>query len=253
MNSINRYSNMITSEGMITFSPGYIEIDETDRAYFNERIKFLSDEDNLKIYEKINFYDEKYRNYAGGVIYIYNLYLSEYTLLRDNAMASIYLSLERKDGLFIADEAGILVYYDNNDFKNKFETELLGYFAFMMHLLEREDDSKLDIKDLTDITESTMDLSNIPKTVLKPFNKESILFQNSCEIDWGEKKVTKKDIKKRADYITNRIKLANQELRDDVEGQIVKGNYKKERTIGFSLPVDYDSIMTRIKKKIYKN
>jgi hypothetical protein len=250
MNIIDKYSNMIIREGFITFSLAYIDIDEGDKHYFNERIKFISEEDNLKMYERINYYEEKYRT---GDIYVNNinliqLYLSEYKLLCDHHAASIYLALEKKDIIFVADVNGALLCYDN-DFKVKFEIELLGYFAIIMHLLnDNKEDEKLDTRSCISIT-----VSNFPKTSLKPFNRNEILFHEKCEVDWGEKKVTRKDIKKRSDYIMNRIKLANQELRENIEEQIIKGNIKKERTIWFNLPIDFNSIMAGIKKKIYKN
>jgi hypothetical protein len=228
----------------------YIEIEETDKNFFNERIQFLSEEENLKIYEKINYFMEKYKQvYTNNITYLYSLYLSEYLLLKDPCLISIYIALETKDELFIADANGNLIQYDH-EFKTRYEAELMGYFAFIMNLLENKAEDKVFDDNSTSIDSS----SNIPKTSLKPFNRECILSQETCEVDWGEKKITKKDLKKRNDYILNRIKIANQELRDELEGEIVRGNFrKKERTIGFNLPIDFETVITSIKKKLYKN
>jgi hypothetical protein len=228
-----------------------LQIDESDKSYFNERITFIPEEENLKIYDKINYYDEKYKltsTYINNLLYIYKLYVSEYKLLKDYFMASIYLVMEKKDEFFLS-ENGQIIYFDN-EFKQKFELELLDYFAFLMTLIS-------DNKDESKTEETTVsDCSNVfnPKASIKPYNRDTILKQESCEIDWGEKKITKKDLKKRSDYILDKIKVANQELRDDLESQIVRGNFKKkENTIAFCLPADCETVLADVKKKLYKN
>ena len=81
----------------------------------------------------------------------------------------------------------------------------------------------------------------------KPFNKEEILFREECETDYGNKKITKKDIKNREDYIKKIINTANKALIEQVEGDIIHGTtVEKQKKVVFCIPNDRDSIINKL-------
>jgi hypothetical protein len=308
------------------FTTVYLEnifVEDSDSIFFNPRISLINEEDNLKIYEKINAINEKIKNsrlsenlvikkhshihsnvFSKNFPFVFylNHFLCDYDkkMIDDPLFSSYYLSLHKYSNLFVGgDESRYpspknrnskIHLYDDN-FKKHYELALLEFFAFVLYFCKNkseEDDEKITDKKILDtnlvheyinrnekcleIIEEKLEISlidldknqnpnlsenmncstqsinsSLKKPLLKPFNKEEILFREECETDYGNKKITKKDIKNREDYIKKIIHTANKALIEQVEGDIIHGNtVEKQKKVVFCIPNDRNSIINKL-------
>ena len=79
------------------------------------------------------------------------------------------------------------------------------------------------------------------------FNKEEILLTADCETDYGNRRLTKKEIKTREQYIKKVITDANRELVERVESDIIQGTFEdKQKKVIFCIPNDKSSIINKL-------
>jgi hypothetical protein len=245
-----------------------VTIDESDYTFFNSRISLITEEENLKIYEKINNLDDKMRSKIYPFSFLWNDFFSMYdsNISKGYLYSSFYLALHNDPILFVADNMNQIIKYDE-EFKTYFETKLLEFYAFIVQYnkiqsdIKQDEDEKLmertkEYEDMNNlIMENAIDNfnqifisnSNFKKSSLKPFNKEEILMQTTCETDYGNKKITKKDLKNREEYIKKMISTANKELYEEIEGQIIKSDFiEKSKKVVFCIPNDRSSILNKL-------
>lgn len=88
------------------------------------------------------------------------------------------------------------------------------------------------------------------KSSLKPYNKDDILTQNKCKVDYGNKCSTKRDIKKREQDIKISIKAANEKLQTQFEDQFLKSTFiEDKKKVLFSIHYDKDRLFSRLNPK----
>lgn len=279
-----------------------ILVENSDNNFFNERISYINEDDNLKIYEKITMINDKLKNtrlfdnrktnndHSMTKNFPFSFYLNYFlsnfdkNITNNPLLPSYYLSLHKNSNLFVAG-AGVkcgpntyssrIELYDEN-FKIYFELAILDFFAFILYFCKNKTDEenfedekkneKIEYENMVqnnnnDVSEENSKFNNNnlnnfsflsensshKKSLLKPFNKEEILFREDCETDYGNKKITKKDIKNREDYIKKVISTANKALFEQVEGEIVHGNFtEKQKKVVFCIPNDRDSIINKL-------
>lgn len=259
MNYINHlivsFNNAFSVRKLITsVTLSNILLDETDHDFFNQRICQIQEEDNLKIYNKINFYLEKEKLspiYKNDFSYLYYQFIESDPGLTEVSNNKIHIdyynSLVMNSLLYVPGPDGNFIIYDEN-YRTSVEISILNYFAFLI------ESSKDKIKD--DITSQETDYytpetdSCFKKSLLKPFKKEDILFQPECETDYGNKRVSRKEIKTREEYLKKIITTANKKLYELVEGNIIYGNFaEKPKKVVFCIPNNRDSILNNVKTK----
>ena len=301
---INNFNNHLFMNSRSLFTTVYLEnifVEDSDSIFFNPRISLINEEDNLKIYEKINSINEKIKNsrlsdnltikqhshirsnvFSKNFPFVFylNYFLCEYDkkIIDDPLFSSYYLSLHKYSNLFVGGDESrypsskninskIHVYDDN--FKNYYELAILEFFAFVLYFCKSKSDEDYEkIPDIIDtqlihknidqnekcidIIEEKLEInlinleknqnlnlceninssiqsinSSLKKPLLKPFNKEEILF--------------------REEYIKKIINTANKALIEQVEGDIIHGTtVEKQKKVVFCIPNDRDSIINKL-------
>jgi hypothetical protein len=231
--------------GVISYELTNIIFENSDNLFLNNRIKYISDEENLKIYERLNYYEEKVKvkQYIFKFVYMYNEYFRDINIIKDMLLSSYYLVLCKNDSIFISNY-NTLYYYDE-EFKTKYETELLEFFAYILFIIKSEIREEIDT-----ISLYTNDYSIIKnKSSLRPYESSNILSQTDCLTDYGDKRVTKKDIKNRKEYINNIIKKANKKFLESYEKDLITGKVDERNTrVSFSIPNDFQTVLNKMKK-----
>lgn len=272
-----------------------ILIEDSDNEFFNSRISLIPEDENLKIYDKINYLEEKnYKKFNLPFNLIYNEFIKycDKLILEDYIFSNYFIILNSYQNLFIHREKVGILYYEEN-FKNFVEIKILEFFAFFIQynkckIREREDEEEKKLEKLMRIddfeTSNTVNnfcldalqqniqintissninnisiqennlnnvsftsTSSFKKSLLKPFNKEEILLQEECEVDYGQKKITRKDMKNRVEYLKNVISNANKELIQKVEDDIIQGKFEdKKNTVVFCMPTDKKAFINKL-------
>ncbi len=255
------YNNQLLNENKIltSFYISNITIESSDQLYFSERISLIPDDENLKIYENIHYIDDKYLNKSNlPFILIFNDYLysckSKFSYFKDYIFPSFYLILNKKESLNIFGEIHNSITTYDDDFKYEFEFALLEFFAFIIQINKNKNIEQLYYSDFADISneeytlnESYCNTSSFRKSLLKPYNKEDILLREDCEVDYGDKRITRKEVRNREEYMKRVISEANKEVFSKVEGEIINGVYReKDKKITFCIPNDTSSIISKL-------
>ncbi len=268
----NRLYSNSNFKNFLNFKIFDILTDENDEIFFNERIRLISEEENLNIYKNINYIeDEKKKSYKLKCKMPFDMVLNDFiqnyknyfkkTRFKEYSIGSYYLMLSKLENFFLINENCEIENFDEN-IKNLIHLKILEFFAFIIHYNkskpEPEDFSNLELK-LANYHEDTSNLyfelntndstlySN-KKSLLKPFNKDDILLQDECEVDYGNKRYTRKAIKTRLDYMKKLITNANMELYNEVESEIIKDTSKedKQKKVVFCIPNDRNSILNKL-------
>lgn len=255
------YNNELLNENIIltSFYINIITLESSDQQYFSERISLIPDDENLKIYENIHYLDDKYLNKTYlPFILIYSDYLNssklKFTYFQDFIFSSFYLILNKHENLNIFGEIHNSITIYDDYFKYEFELALLEFFAFIIQYNKNKKSEILDESNIADISnddytlnESFCNNSSFRKSLLKPYNKDDILLREECEVDYGDKKITRKDLKNREEYVRKIISEANKEVFTKMEGEIVNGVYKeKHKKITFCIPNDTSLIISKL-------
>jgi hypothetical protein len=248
--------------------------EDSDHEFFNSRIALIPEEENLKIYEKINFVEDKNNKFINLP---FNLVLNDFMSYCDKLISEDYISssyfliLNKTANFFVPDNEGGsgYIFYDEN-FKNLIEIKILEFFAFIIQYnktrtreIEEQEEKRLEMvkekenkfqeeniqlyleNNLNNISYTST--SSFKKTLLKPFNKEEILLQEECDVDYGQKKFTKKDLKIREEYIKKLITNANKELIQKVEEEIIQGKFEeKQKKVVFCIPNDKSAFLSKL-------
>jgi hypothetical protein len=270
-----------------------IIIEDSDHEFFNSRIPLIPEEENLKIYEKINFIEEKNNkklNLPFNLVYNEFIKYCDKLVLDDYIFSNYFMILNNSPNLFITQGEGVIIYYDEN-FKNFVEIKILEFFAFFIQynkskIREKEDEEEKRLEKLLRVDDSdspnnnfcfnafqqNLQLNTVPsninnisfqennlnnvsftstssfkKSLLKPFNKEEILLQEECDVDYGRKKITRRDMKIREEYVKNVISNANRELIQKVEDDIIQGKFEdKKNTVVFCMPTDRKAFINKL-------
>jgi hypothetical protein len=243
-----------------------IKSNDTDLQFYENRMKLLAEEENLKICQKIHAFEENLKNIKNKQQLF--LYQSEFTFLYnsiifpeiinviglDVLIPTFYLILQKNPLFFtFSADSTTTIFYDEN-YKNIFETKILEFLGLILHLkkLQKEEQAeRAQIPFENNITyleyHYLTSSSSYKKSLLKPFNREDILYQEECETDYGDKRITKQDIKNRKDYIKKIIEKSNKELYEKVEDEIISGNFQeKQKKIVFCIPNDRTSIVNKL-------
>lgn len=236
-----------------------IETDIQDDHFFNDRINFISEDENLKIYEKINSYEEEVKkvkflifDFQSEINFLKKNFFEDGYLNYDIFYFTTYLNIQTTSNLplFAQNNNGDIIAFDEK-FKNIFELKLIEYFAFAIKLCKNRKDKKDENTEEIQNELANMSIDNanssFKKTLLKPYNKEDILLQSNCEVDYGDKKINKKEENNRELYLKNMILNANKNLIQKVEGEIINGNLiEKEKKVAFCIPHNRNSILNKL-------
>ena len=108
--------------------------------------------------------------------------------------------------------------------------------------------SRQTIKEIHDLP-STQNNSMISfqKPILKKFNPQQIKINTTCETDYGNKRITKKQIKEREHNVKISISIANRSLEEKFEGGIIKSTFQENtQKVLFDIPHNKEKILSHI-------
>lgn len=228
-----------------------IQSGETDSDFFNSRITLVSEENNLRIYEKINSFLETFDRIT-PFDYIMNQFydITDPNIGSSYVYSCFYLCLTQYRELFVVDNHQVVKI--DEDFKVYYEKKLLEFYAFVIEYsrIQNEksnEEKEIDKTKLHDIINEMNRVSIKRKTSLKPYTKEEILTQDTCEVDYGNKKFTRQDIKNRQDYIKKTIIEANKLYEKQFEGQVIQRNFKDEKKkVSFAVAQDREVLISKL-------
>jgi hypothetical protein len=229
----------------------HIQSNRHDIEFFDDRISLFPDEDNLIIYDNLNLYDDRIKNtpYSSKFYYSYKEYTKNMLLITDPALASYCLILYKQDMLLISDSMGNIKSYDDQ-YKTQFEYELMEYFSFIIFYQKNDTRDELMEEVNYNNNNNNNDSQFIGKPSIKPYNRDGInLFQDGCNTDYGDRRISRKELKNRKDYITNVISIANERYINAVEEEIVTGNYRQRHSkVVFCIPNSIETVINHVKK-----
>ena len=85
------------------------------------------------------------------------------------------------------------------------------------------------------------------KPILKKFNPQQIKINTTCETDYGNKRITKKQIKEREHNVKISISIANRSLEEKFEGGIIKSTFQENtQKVLFDIPHNKEKILSHI-------
>lgn len=193
---------------------------------------------------KVNSFKKYNDNYAD----IYDIFhINVFFMISKYGKAFLCANKLQNNDIFLVDES----------FRDFFEEKILEFYCFIyeinkLNLHKHEVTSNKRIPNvLNHSTKQNSQIDNIisfKKSSLKPYDKTEILITNTCEVDYGNKRVTKKEIKKREQFIKTSINKANKILEMQFEDEIIKSTFNKENTkrVLFSIPHNKERILNKI-------
>jgi hypothetical protein len=196
-----------------------ILVENSDHNYYNSRVELLSDE--LKNHNSDNC--------------LYNSDQIDKTCL--NSFLNFFNRLNPEDELELLEFFGtiILLYYYKELGRSSKELSNTR-FSLMppipKMIIEKPNNDILDKANVSKTQNREYKKENfVTKPLLKPYNKEQILIQENCDIDYGAKSKPKKYFEERDKYIIETINKANKEFFESYENDVKNCNFRDEKSI----------------------
>ena len=215
-------------------------VDQEKVILFNFRALYNS-------FLQLNSSNNENDNYAN----IYDIFhINVFFMISKYGQAFLCANKLQNNDIFLVDES----------FRDFFEEKILEFYCFIYeinkinshkHAVTSNKRSPNSLNDITNNNKkqnSQNDIISFKKSSLKPYDKNEILITNTCEVDYGNKRVTKKEIKKREQFIKTSINKANKILEMQFEDEIIKSTFNKENTkrVLFSIPHNKERILNKI-------
>lgn len=215
--------------------------DKLDQSFLDSRVKMISEEDNLKIYGRVNNLLENTNLFVkNNFSFLYYQFIrsdkQSIDITENKSFIDYYHNLYKHSKLFVANLDNSITFYDEA-FRDEIDLQIIAFFLFVIESNKKEAFPKLNDSDNSYNILNSNKASSVKKSLLKPFKKEDILSVEECETDYGDRRITKQDVKNREDYVKKIINVANKELYDTVEEEMVTGNLKEKHTkVVFNIP-----------------
>ena len=205
-----------------------IIIEKSDHSFYNARVELLADE--LKNQNSENCLNNSEQINKFDFISLYN-YLNKINIDNEIEILEFF-------GTFI------LLYHYKEIGKSSKKELTTSRFSLMPPIISKisqeQTDNEIFNKYCDSININGVKKENIAtKSLLKPYNKETILKQDACIVDYGGKNKPKKYFDQRDKYIIETIDKANKEFFESYENDVKLCNFEKViKKVKFNLTIE---------------
>ena len=195
-----------------------ILIDKSDHCFFNSRVELLKDESkNLNNENCLNYSEQIDKTSISSIIHFLNT-----------------INLEKDDDILEFFGTIILLYHYKELGLSIKEDLIINRFSLLP--ISKSRNSKESNEILNNSTNASFNSQNfctkkdilpLSKSLLKPYNKETILKQENCVVDYGGKFKSKKMLAERDKYLIETVEKANKDFYEAYENDVRNCNLEK--------------------------
>lgn len=239
---INGHLWINANTGVINIEIEGIKLHSSDIEVMNMKMNLLPDEIVNAIYNRTSIILEETKFFP---------FSSVISMFLSNEYESIF-KMEAIENYFIISKEN-----EVNDFIEQYDSKILELIYFIDEVnklnLNRNEvtSNKLSknntIKEIHELPATQNNSISLTKPILKKFNPEKIPIKKECETDYGNKRITKKQIKEREHYMKISISNANRILEEKFEGGIIKSTFQENtQKVLFDIPHNKEKILSHI-------
>lgn len=205
----------------------WIQLTTYEKESLELKMNLLNENISNTLHEKISLFLDTFIPYNKNIFFSLGSIINNY--LENNIYNSFPNITEFND---IVTYLRTLKNDSNENYKNKFEEKLIEFLLLLYFINEQFPNLKETcdpcLQGLQQEQNEDKKINEEKKSCLKPYNRDDILLQSTCEVDYGNKKINKKEIKKREKSVQDAIDRENKKIGLSYEDKMIKSTFNND-------------------------